>query len=63
MIDARCEPLAVGNTTLCVRPIDADDVDRLSRMFDRLSPMTVYRRFFSPFSCWCTAYQYIRISL
>ena len=48
MIDARCEPLAVGNTTLCVRPIDADDVDRLSRMFDRLSPMTVYRRFFSP---------------
>ncbi|MGQ0824560.1 MAG: GNAT family N-acetyltransferase [Actinomycetota bacterium] len=33
---------------LYVRPIRPDDVDRLERMFYRLSPETVYRRFFSP---------------
>jgi len=31
-----------------VRPIRANDTERLRRMFDRLSPTTVYRRFFSP---------------
>ena len=31
-----------------VRPIRPDDEDRLARMFWRLSPDTVYRRFFSP---------------
>jgi GNAT superfamily N-acetyltransferase len=31
-----------------VRPIRANDTQRLRRMFDRLSPTTVYRRFFSP---------------
>lgn len=33
---------------LDVRPIEPGDVPRLERMFDRLSPETVYRRFFSP---------------
>jgi GNAT superfamily N-acetyltransferase len=34
--------------TVVVRPIAQDDTDRLRRMFHRLSPTTVYRRFFSP---------------
>ena len=34
--------------TLTQRPIRADDLERLERMFDRLSPLTVYRRFFTP---------------
>jgi GNAT superfamily N-acetyltransferase len=33
---------------LAFRPIERDDVARLERMFFRLSPTTVYRRFFSP---------------
>ena len=33
---------------LTVRPIRPDDEDRLGRLFWRLSPDTVYRRFFSP---------------
>jgi RimJ/RimL family protein N-acetyltransferase len=48
MTDSHCERLQVGDATLCVRPIALDDVDRLDRLFDRLSPTTVYRRFFSP---------------
>ncbi|MDQ1521175.1 MAG: hypothetical protein QOI55_2248 [Actinomycetota bacterium] len=35
-------------TAVVVRPICEADTERLSRMFDRLSPTTVYRRFFSP---------------
>jgi RimJ/RimL family protein N-acetyltransferase len=31
-----------------IRQIEAEDVDRLERLFYRLSPETVYRRFFSP---------------
>jgi GNAT superfamily N-acetyltransferase len=31
-----------------VRPIDAGDVGRLRRLFDRLSPTSVYFRFFAP---------------
>ena len=31
-----------------LRPIAPDDIDRLERLFYRLSPETVYRRFFSP---------------
>ena len=31
-----------------VRPIEPGDADRLERMFFRLSPTTIYRRFFSP---------------
>ena len=33
---------------LTVRPIEADDAERLRRAFGRLSPETIYRRFFSP---------------
>ncbi len=33
---------------MITRQIEPDDVDRLERMFFRLSPETVYRRFFSP---------------
>jgi GNAT superfamily N-acetyltransferase len=35
-------------TLVVVRPICAADAERLRRMFGRLSPTTVYRRFFSP---------------
>ena len=35
-------------TTVVVRPIVADDRDRLQRGFERLSPESRYRRFFSP---------------
>lgn len=34
---------------LLVRPIEPDDVDRLDRFFHRLSPETIYRRFFTLF--------------
>ncbi len=33
---------------MIIRPIEPDDVERLERLFYRLSPETVYRRFFSP---------------
>ena len=43
------EPITlVDGAVLTVRPIAPDDVDRLGRMFGRLSPTTIYRRFFSP---------------
>lgn len=32
------------------RPIQSDDLERLRRMFDRCSPDTIYRRFFSHYS-------------
>src|SRR5262249_25366327 len=38
----------VDDVPLVVRPIAITDVDRLSRLFDRLSPETVHFRFFSP---------------
>jgi RimJ/RimL family protein N-acetyltransferase len=40
--------MAVGDRELTVREIALDDVERLHRMFTRLSADTVYRRFFSP---------------
>ncbi len=40
--------MRVGDQMLTVREISLDDVDRLQRMFARLSPDTVYHRFFSP---------------
>ncbi|HTL87735.1 MAG TPA: GNAT family N-acetyltransferase [Acidimicrobiia bacterium] len=40
--------MSVGDRVLTVREITLADVDRLHRMFTRLSPDTVYRRFFSP---------------
>lgn len=35
-------------SNVLVRPIDVTDAYRLRRMFDRLSPTSVYHRFFSP---------------
>jgi ribosomal protein S18 acetylase RimI-like enzyme len=40
--------MRVGDQTLTVREIGLDDVDRLQRMFTRLSADSVYHRFFSP---------------
>jgi len=37
-----------GVRSLTVREITIDDIERLRRMFNRLSPDSVYRRFFSP---------------
>lgn len=34
--------------TVTQRPIRPDDAERLARLFDRLSPTSRYRRFFSP---------------
>ena len=48
------DPAIVGplvlrdGSELEVRPIDAGDVGRLRRLFDRLSPTSVYFRFFAP---------------
>jgi ribosomal protein S18 acetylase RimI-like enzyme len=38
----------VDGAVLTVRPIEAEDAERLRRMFFRLSPTTIYKRFFSP---------------
>ena len=38
----------VDGAVLTVRPIEPEDAERLHRMFFRLSPTTVYKRFFSP---------------
>ena len=40
--------MRVGDTELTVRPIALGDVERLARMFTRLSPASVRFRFFSP---------------
>ena len=34
---------------LAVRPVEADDADRVRRLFERLSPESIYRRFFTLF--------------
>ena len=47
-MDEWAESLAVEGRTVTVRPIRDDDVDRLRRLFFRLSPRTVYLRFFQP---------------
>ena len=47
-MDDWTETIAVEGRTLTIRPIRDDDVDRLRRLFYRLSPETVYRRFFQP---------------
>jgi RimJ/RimL family protein N-acetyltransferase len=36
------------DTAVAIRPIDVSDAFRLRRMFGRLSPETVYHRFFAP---------------
>jgi GNAT superfamily N-acetyltransferase len=40
--------LLPDGSAVVVRPICEADAERLQRMFGRLSPTTVYRRFFSP---------------
>jgi GNAT superfamily N-acetyltransferase len=40
--------MVVGDRSLTVREITIDDIERLRRLFTRLSPDSVYRRFFSP---------------
>jgi GNAT superfamily N-acetyltransferase len=35
-------------TKVDLRPLQPDDVERLRRTFDRLSPLSVYRRFMTP---------------
>jgi hypothetical protein len=47
-MNARGDVLTVDGTRLTVRPITLPDVDRLDRLFTRLSPETVHSRFFSP---------------
>ena len=43
-----CDDLHIGDHVLSVRPIAITDVDRLARMFTRLSPESVHVRFVSP---------------
>ena len=47
-VDEWTETMVVEGRTMTVRPIRDDDIDRLRRLFYRLSPETVYRRFFQP---------------
>jgi GNAT superfamily N-acetyltransferase len=42
------ETCSIDGAVVGLRPIEADDVERLHRMFFRLSPAAVYLRFFSP---------------
>jgi RimJ/RimL family protein N-acetyltransferase len=42
------QTICIGDRALTVREIEVEDVERLHRMFNRLSADSVYRRFFSP---------------
>ena len=42
------ETIWVSDTPVVVRPIQLTDVERLARLFERLSPESVHFRFFSP---------------
>lgn len=44
------EVMRVDDTELVIRPITLGDVERLARLFGRLSPSSVHFRFFSPIS-------------
>ena len=48
MSAAMKQPIVVDGAPITVRPIAISDVERLSRLFERLSPDTVHFRFFSP---------------
>ena len=48
MTDTTATTMLVGDRSLTVREITIHDIERLRRMFGRLSPDSVYRRFFSP---------------
>jgi GNAT superfamily N-acetyltransferase len=45
---ARKTTLRVEEALLTIRPIELTDVDRLARMTGRLSPKSIYFRFFAP---------------
>lgn len=47
-VDEWTETMTVEGRTLTIRPIRDDDIDRLRRLFYRLSARTVYLRFFQP---------------
>jgi GNAT superfamily N-acetyltransferase len=47
-MSARDDVMWVDGTPLVVRPINLGDVERLARLFTRLSPETIHLRFFSP---------------
>jgi len=47
-IDIDIDIMRVDGTDLTVRPITIGDVERLTRLFTRLSPESVHFRFFSP---------------
>lgn len=42
------ETRSIGGVEVTIRPVEVTDVERLERMADRLSPETIYLRFFSP---------------
>jgi len=42
------DTITLAGTTFTVRPIELGDVERLARLFARLSPESVHFRFFSP---------------
>jgi GNAT superfamily N-acetyltransferase len=44
----RPDAMTFDDVTLAVRPIAITDVERLGRLFDRLSPESIHYRFFSP---------------
>jgi len=46
--DVAPDVMRVDDIELTVRPIAIDDVERLARLFTRLSPSSVHFRFFSP---------------
>jgi ribosomal protein S18 acetylase RimI-like enzyme len=46
--DGELETIVVDGTPLTVRPITIADTERLAAFFTRLSPSSVYFRFFSP---------------
>jgi GNAT superfamily N-acetyltransferase len=48
MTDTLTTTMLVGDRSLTVREITIHDIERLRRMFGRLSTDSVYRRFFSP---------------
>jgi len=47
-VDDWTEELELDGKSITLRPIHEDDVDALRRLFYRLSPETVYLRFFQP---------------
>jgi GNAT superfamily N-acetyltransferase len=49
-MDTDTDTMCIDGTELTIRPITLGDVERLARLFARLSPSSVHFRFFSPIS-------------